>query len=257
MNNFNTILQLPERCLLNKKITKAFFKRNFALTSKEKALLDDADAIVFIDWLASLSPQSVNINPYENEYFLYEEVQVISAYSKAINIEKLYFKIIELIQKYIPYPILLIVYTDDIFVMNTSDKKINQNDNSLRTIDRQYISEMMRFNELTTAHQLFLDSLPFAELDKTNLKTFYDAYTQRIAALKTIAITGSFIPRTQSRTATDVENLQKIEMLEKEITALQNEAKKETQLNQQINLNMKIQLKRKTIMELKALIAAE
>ncbi len=59
---------------------------------------------------------------------------------------------------------------------------------------------------------------------------------------------------TRSRTKTDVDRLEQIETLQKEITLLQNQAKKETQLKQRIKLNTEIQSRRKTIEQLKALI---
>lgn len=254
MDSFNTILQLPERCLLNKKITKVFFKRNFELTTKEKALLDDVTMITSIEWLASISPASTNINLYSDKDFLYEEVQVITVYSEAANFENSCFKVIDLIQKYIPYQILIIVYTDKDFILNTCNKKINQNDNTLRTIDKKYNSEIISIAEPTAQQQTFLNSLSFVVLDKTDLKTFYDSYTQRIVALQTAMIKGSFAPRTQSRTISDVENLERIEVLEKEITALSNQAKKEVQLNLRILLNTQLQNKRKQIEQLKLLI---
>ena len=80
MEALNTILQIPERCLVNKKITKAFFKRNFDLTSSEKALLDDFNAISTIDWFASVSPSNSNINPYNQDQALYFQQQKVSSY---------------------------------------------------------------------------------------------------------------------------------------------------------------------------------
>ena len=210
--------------------------------------------ITSIEWLASISPASANINLYRDEDFLYEEVQIIAVYSEATNFENSCFKIIDLIQKYIPYQILLMVHTDKDFIINTCDKKINQNDYSLRTIDKKYNSEIISIAEPTAQQQTFLNSLSFAALDKTDLKTFYDSYTQRIVALQTSLIKGSFVPRIQSRTANDMENLERIEILEKEIAALQNQAKKETQLNQRIELNTQLQRKRQQIEQLKELI---
>src|SRR5687768_2098149 len=101
MDALNTILEIPERCLVNKKITKAFFKRNFDLTSTEKALLDDFNAIAAIDWLASVSPASSNINPYKDQHYLFEEVQVITVYTSETDFERNRQRIEDLIQKYI------------------------------------------------------------------------------------------------------------------------------------------------------------
>ncbi len=101
-----------------------------------------------------------------------------------------------------------------------------------------------------------MNSLIFTELDKTNLKTYYDSYTQRIIALQAALLSGSFIPRTQSRTQSDMDKLEKIAALQTEIQVLQNQAKKESQLSRQIALNTQVQLKRQQIDKLKELITA-
>jgi hypothetical protein len=252
MDALNTILQIPERCLVNKKITKAFFKRNFDLTSTEKTLLDDVNAISGIDWLASVSPSNSNINPYKDEQYLFEEVQVIVAHTSGSDFEINHQRIAELIQKYIPYPILLCIRKDGTFVLNACDKKINQNDSNRRIVEKKYTTEPINKQEATERQQSFLSSLAFSELDKTNLKTYYDSYIQRMIALQTAELSGVFTPRTKERTQSDIETLEKIESLQKEIQVLQNQAKKESQLNKRILLNTEIQDKRKLIEQLKA-----
>lgn len=256
MEALNTILQIPERCLVNKKITKAFFKRNFDLTSSEKALLDDFNAISAIDWLASVSPANSNINPYKDEQYLFEEVQVIMVHTSGDDFERVHHRIVDLIQKYIPYPILLCILNGRLFVLNACEKKINQNDSSRRTIEKKYSTEPIDQKETTERQHSFLNSLAFSELDKTNLKTFYDSYIQRMIALQAAGLSGVFTPRTKDRTQSDMEKLEKIDTLQKEIQVLQNQAKKESQLNQRIALNTQIQEKRKLIEQLKALITA-
>lgn len=256
MDNLNNILKIPERCLVNKKITKAFFKRNFDLTSDEKNLLDDFNIMATIDWLASVRPSTANISRYQDENYLFEEVQVIAVQTAENNFDYNHFRIAELIQKYIPYPILLFIYHPNAFVLNTCDKKINQNDSSKRTLDKKYSTEIISWIEITEQQQAFLNSIAFENLDKTNLKTYYDSYTLRMIALQAAQLNGFFIPRSQSRTLSDMDQLEKIEGLQNEIQLLQNQAKKESQLSQQIALNTQVQLKRKQIEQLKALITA-
>jgi hypothetical protein len=256
METLKTILDLPERCLVGKKITKAFFKRNFDLTTAEKTLLEDSTILVGIDWIASISHTSTNIVGYLDDSFLYEEVQVISIETTVVNFDKNSQRIADLIQKYIPYPILLCVWCDSCYILNTCDKRVNQNDKSRRTVDKSYYTELIAVVEPTERQKAFLKSLPFGELDKSNLKSFYDSYTQRIIALLTAQIDGQYKPRTQIRTKADLDNLEKIEALEKEIVSMQNQAKKESQLNLQVSLNTQIQMKRKQIKKLKELIIA-
>jgi hypothetical protein len=257
LNDLNTILQFPERCLLNKKITKAFFKRNFELTISEKTLLDDASAVIGLEWLASIGPVNANVKSYQDAQYSYEEIQVITVQSSIDNFDRNYSKIAELVQKYIPYQILLCIWNSNVFMLNTSDKRVNQNDNNRKTIESSFSTEVINLSTITKAQQSFIESLSFSGLDKTNLKTMYDAYTQRIIALQTAELSGQYTPRTQSRTQTDIENLEKIELLQKEILALQNHAKKETQLNQQVALNTQVQQKRKQIEQLKELLTVE
>jgi hypothetical protein len=250
----NTILQIPERCLVNKKITKAFFKRNFDLTSTEKFLLDDFNAVVTIEWLATIGPANANIARYQDEQIIFEEVQVISVQTAELDFDRNQMRIAELVQKYIPYPILLCIWHNNAFLLNTCDKKLNRNDITKRTIEKRYSTGIIKKENASDQKQAFLQSLAYSALDKTNLKTYYDSYTQRIIALQTSELSGLFVPRTQSRTKSDMDNLEKIEVLQKGILALQNQAIKESQLNQRVALNTQIQEKRKQIELLKALL---
>ena len=256
MDGLNNILQIPERCLINKKITKAFFKRNFELASSEISLLDDFSSVVSIDWHASISPTNSNIAEYRDEQNVFEEVQIISVQSTDKEFQKNYGRIADFIQKYIPYQILLCIWHDKNFVLNACDKKISQNESSKRIIEKRYTTEIINHETTIEYQQAFLISLNFSVLDKTNLKTYFDSYTQRIIALQTAALNGAFFPRTQSRTQGDMSVLEKIDMLSKEIQVLENQAKKESQLNLRVQLNTQIQGKRKQIEELKVLLTA-
>lgn len=251
MEKLNQILQLPERCLVSKKITKTFFKRNFDLTLSEKKILEDASAIIKIDWLASLKPNQVNIEGYADSQIIFEEVQVISVLTNENDFEKNKHKIIDLVQKFIPYHILLCVYNANEFVLNTCNKRISLNDYNKRTIEKSFISESISIIEPTDKQQAFLTSLAFENLDKQNLKSLYDSYSQCIIALQTAKLTGEFINRPIEQSKQDVEILERITKLESEILLLQNQAKKETQLNTQVKINSEVQFRRKEIESLK------
>jgi len=248
------ILQIPDSCLLNKKITKAFFKRNFDLKSAEKKLLDDFSQLAQVDWLASIKPLNSNISECTFDQSVFEEVVIISALTNDIDFDKNKQRIAELIQKNIPYHILLCIYNSTTFVLNTCDKRMNQNDAAKRTIEKYYFTENISISAPTTKQKQFIKSLAFSELDKQNLKTFFDSYTSRLIALKAADITGNFTIRTHERSKQDVQFLEKITLLKSEILTLQNQAKNETQLNLQVQLNAAIQDRRKEIKELENLI---
>ena len=242
--------------MVNKKITKAFFKRNFDLTAAEKKLLDDFTSVIQIDWHASVKPENSNIIAYTHEQFIYEEIQIISAQIGEDDFDKNKQRIAEIIQKYIPYHMLLCIYNSSNFVLNTCDKRMNQNDATKRTIEKYYFTENLSTAKQTEKQKQFIKSLAFSELDKQNLKTFYDSYTSSIIALQAADLTGIFAIRKNERSKQDVQHLENIARLQSEIITLQNQAIKETQLNVQVQLNAAIQERRKEIKTLEKLITS-
>jgi hypothetical protein len=239
--------------LLNKRLSKAFFLKNFELSVAEKKVLNNS--IQNMEWLASIKPLNSNIREFKNETHIYEEVQmmVCTIYDNQLN--EVVDKCISIFQKYIPYPIVLFVVDDTNFIMNTCDKRINQNDKSLRTIEKLIstspISNLYE-NEVTA---MFFDALDFSKLDKSNMESLYQGYMQAVVQFQTAVFIGTYIKRTTARTKEDLLLLFKIENIERDIVQLTNQLKKETQLNSKVALNITIQTKRKEIQEIKNTLA--
>ena len=248
---YNQILGIPERALLNKKITKTFLIKNFELTAGEKKLLN---TIVDIDWLASIKHTTVNVPALKNDVYSYEEIQVIVCTVPDNTLKDVSAKCIELIQKYIPYQTVLIVEDNTHFVINVCDKRINLNDTSKRIITKYLttpaLSKLYK-NEVTTD---FFKAINFNALDKYNLELMYKSYTNAVVQFQTAMVTGAFDKRNARRTEEDLIHLENIDKLEKEIITLSNQVKKETQLNHQVSLNIEIQRKRHEILAIKDLL---
>lgn len=241
--------------MVNKKIPKAFFKRNFELTTAETKLLDDYTAIIQMEWLASVKPDNANIISISEDQSVYEEQVIISVQTGEDNFDKNKLKIAELIQKYIPYHILLCICNSSYFILNTCTKRINQNDASKRTVINQFYSEKISIDAPTENQSSFINSLAFSELDKQNLKTLCDSYTNSIIALQASELTGIYTIRKSERSKQDVQHLENIARLRDEILTLQNQAAKETQISNQVQLNAAIQERRKQIKVLEEFIS--
>jgi hypothetical protein len=247
--NYNKLLNIPERSLLNKKITKSFFLKNFELSSSEKKVLNNI--IQSMDWISSIKPSNSNIPEYRDEYYVFEEIQFMLCTLNENNLSDNADKCISLFQKYIPYQIVLIVEDDNGFILNTCDKRINLNDKSKRTIERQIstpvISKLYK-NEVTSS---FLDSLDFITQDKISLQRLYKGYINSIIQLQSSLVTGSFSKRTGSRTEEDLKLLESMNTIEKEVIRLTNQLKKETQMSSKVSLNIEIQKLRNEIENIK------
>lgn len=249
MNEWNEILKVPERCLLNRKITKAFFKRNFELTLTEKNVLDKQ--IESINWLASLNSENTNIPPFVSDDVAYEEVQIIIVTTSQADFDRDHVKIAEVVQKHIPYAILLCVSAPEKMVWSTCNKRIRQNDKTKRIIEKRFFTQVIDIYQQNKVQSDFLNSLSFSGLAKTSLQDLYNSYTERIFALQAARLNGTFAIRTQERTQEDMLLLERLDALEQEVATLAQKAKKETQLNDQVQLNVQIQNKRREITRLK------
>lgn len=246
--NYNAILNIPERALINKRLTKTFFLRNFELSATEKKFLNND--IIGMTWLASIKPSNSNIPEFKDDKYQFEELQIIIVTLNE-RLNELHKRAIELLQKYIPYQLFVIVEDTEDFVINVCDKRINLNDKSKRTIQAYYTTSLIAKlykNEITSN---FYESLSFSHLNKTNLKTAYTSWTQAIIQYKAACLTGHFHNRGQHRTEEDMNLLLKIERVEQEIISLTSQIKKETQLNAKVDLNIKIQQRRKEIEAIK------
>lgn len=250
--NYNKILNIPERAIVSKKISKAFFIRNFELSTADKKILNE---IIMMEWVASIKPSNSNITLFQNEIYNFEEIQVMTCTLSGNLIKGTVDRVANLFQKHIPYPIVLVIENADEFVVNVCDKKINQNDKSKRTIEAiinsPNVSKLYK-NELVGA---FFEGLDFAVLDKTNLETTYKSYTSAIVQFQTAMVTGTFNQRSYNRTEDDLKHLETIQRIEKEIITLSNQIKKETQLNTKVSLNIDIQRKRNEIQNIKNLLS--
>lgn len=256
LNQIIHILQLPEKCLVNKKITKAFFKRNFDLTNAEKNLLDDYSAVVAIDWIASISSANANVPAWQNAEYSFEEIQVLLVSTSPAHFNSMAMRIIDLVQKNIPYHLLLVVHDGVNTIWNVCYKRINLNDNNKRTIDKKFTTDAISLTTTNEIQLAFIKAINFNHLTSTDLKVLYDGYVQCFVGLYTAPILGSFEAQPIERTKAHVEQMERIASLEKEITTLYNTAQKETQLNKKIELNTQIQQKRQQIQQLKNTITA-
>jgi hypothetical protein len=251
IEELTNILQLPPKTLVNKKITKVFFKKNFDLSLTERSLLDDFSLVKGIDWIASFSPASSNIPAYTEETRTFEEVQIIALETSSEHLEKLQGRLAELIQKYIPYHLLLIIHDGNRTIWNVCQKRIHVNEPEKRVIENRVSSEILSLSSSLEKQKRFFEEITYSKLEKVSLKTLYESYTQRIVALKTADLLGIYQPRTSERTKEDLSLLGRMEELEKKIQQLGNLAKKEVQLNRRVELITQIQSIKKEIESIK------
>lgn len=243
---YNDIFNFPSRTLLNKRLTKVFFSKNFELSSIEKKTLQNE--VVKMEWVSNLKPSNTNIPKFETENHVVEEVQFMTC--AVSNLDKHGKVVVDLFQKYIPYQIVLVVEDEGYWMLNLTNKRINLNDRSKRTIEKLFTTNRINKTESETVKE-FVNTLSFDRVDRTNLNTVYQSYINSVIQLKSSEITGVFNDQNLQNNQGDIESIERKENLEMEIITLKNQLKKETQLNSQVLINMEIQKRKKEIQNIK------
>lgn len=244
------IVNLPAHCWVNQKLPKTFFKRNFDLTLSEKKLLDDFSTIKQMEVLALVNPETANIPVFNNETVSYEEIIVLAVQTTDKQFDKQKNKIIELIQKYIPNPIVLIIYDEKRMIINVAEKRINSNDATKRVLEKNYTTETIAIQTTDKKQLQFLENLSFDKANKLNLSQYYNHFIQSVIGLQSAQINGTFVARPIEQSKENVLLLEQIEAVKQQITTLENLAKKETQVAEMVKYNTKIQENRDKIKQL-------
>lgn len=250
---FLDILRLPERCILQKRLTKAFFLKHFSLTAGEKKLLNEG--IEHMDWLASI--KAAHVPAFVTETHSYEEVQVFAIQLRNSRVDRSGAKVAELVQKYVPYPLLLFVYDAENYLVNACTKRINMKEANKRTVESSITSPVLSLLYADAPAKAFHAALGFAQLDKGDLRSLYASYVNALVQCRAAALTGQYRNRPNMRSEEDLAILQRIDAVEAEIQALQAKANKDQPLRDQVAMNMAIQQRREVVGALQQRLAEE
>ena len=248
MENINEFLGLPKSCFINTRMPKKAFTDNpeFELKKEEKAILKEEIDNIYFEY--SLKPLILNISKYEDDNVRYEEIEIFKI---KLNNENKYNKVCEFIQKYIQYPMLIIIEHNNTIKINAAIKKINKVDNSKLVIDEMIYTDWINKDAVTEKEIDFLKSLSISKFNTNNLFTVYEGYINSIKSFIVAKYKDEFEVKSIDKVSKDIEILDKITKLENEVIGLRNNIKKETNIGSKVELNVKIKKIEKEIESLK------
>lgn len=250
------VFALPASAISGQKLPKTFFYNNFDLLASEKKLIENPEIIEAVEILATVNQRNANIPAVHTEDETFDEVVFLKVKMSPLEFDKQKNKIAEILHKYIPNHLLVVVYTDEKMMLSIAEKRVNQNDLNRRIVVMQYDSEKIHWKYPTCAQNDFLQNLSFSKANTFNIQEYYNHFVQCFSGLEVSRSTGQFTMRSFERSREDVQTLNKITELEEEITTFQNKAKKETQMNEILNWNTKIQQHRNAIAKLRSLLTS-
>jgi len=255
MVDFYEKLAIPDSCYLGKRIFKKLFYENTQLNATDKkSFSNDIEAI---EWRYTLKPETINISRYEDDDREYFEIAVIQV---TLKDPKRYRRIAQIIQRAIPYPLLIVFKHESAIALSVAAKRINRADR-----EKILAEELQETSWLVPATPIdyekeFLEKIGITNFSYNNYYEFYTDLTDRIIALNCAVHTGCY-SLTMSDT-TDTESAEKIgvydnvhdsrqlnkrldlllelERLQQEKSELRNRLKKEKNMGTQVQLNTKV-----------------
>ena len=229
----NEYLQIPERCILNNRIHKKVVLENAELSSTERRLI--REQVETMTWLAAIKPTNSNIPAFSDDLFVFDEVHWIVVTLR--NPDKVK-RIAGLLQKVIPYPLILVFMGERQLALNLAEKRINLNDSSKRTVEKSETTSW--FGPSEDLGGSFLKSLAFPQLSKTSLRSHFEDIQRRFTSFFAGELTGTFVLKPAELRALTVELLEKVRNLEDQMTSIRAAIKKETQFNRKVDLNVQL-----------------
>ncbi|MCK4620593.1 MAG: DUF4391 domain-containing protein [Desulfuromonadales bacterium] len=230
-------LAVPDSCFLGKRMSKRMFYENTQLNATDKkAFTDDIDRIT---WVYTLKPDTINISRYEDEEREYHEIAVVQVNLKKPN---RYKRIAEVIQRAIPYPMLLIFVDGSQVALSLADKRINRADKEKIMVEEFYSTDWLNLAAQREYESQFLASCAVKSFSYNHFLDFYSDLTGRIVALNCAAHSGRFTldEVKAGETSIRLKNLAELDRLQQENAALRGKLKKEKNLGTQIQLNTQI-----------------
>lgn len=228
---------LPASARVDARVPKKLLVEQGAPTAADKRVIQDG--IDELQWFAACKPATVGVPTFADDAREYLEIAVIGC---AFRSGAKSARLIELIHRAIPYPVMLVTADEAGVSLSAAHKRHAQNEAGRIVIDNVVAAPGLRPAMANGAEAALLKSLALAQQARSDLCALYSGWIARIEAFNAARLTGAFAA-TDDQEAIDRrrEALDAHATLTKEIEGLRAKAKREKQLSRRVDLNLEIQ----------------
>jgi len=229
-------LALPPETHVEQRVPKKLLVENGAPTAADKRQINEG--IEEILWQAALKPANLGVPAYRDAVREYLEIAIITvSFRPAAKPARL----IELIHRAIPYPVLLVAAMGETATVSIAHKRWSQGETGKIVIEELRVTTPFRPENPTAEEAQFLTRLSVGGLPQGDLFALYQSWLDSVLALEAAQITGAFVPPTSvERSAALRESLDARVATLRDLALLRAQAEKETQLNRRVELNLEI-----------------
>jgi hypothetical protein len=229
-------LGIPPSALVEQRVPKKLLLEHGAPTAADKRQIQNG--IEEIVWVAALKPTNIGVPAFQDAVREYLEIAVLTVELRPAAKPA---RLIELIHRAIPYPLILATGQDGTVSLSLAHKRWSQGEaGKVVTEDVRLVT--LSQNTSSNQEDGFLASLAVSRLPAGDLFVLYDGILARLAALEASRITGAFaLPESGGDASALQEGLDRHAKLQRDLEQLRAKAGKERQMNRRVELNVEIQ----------------
>jgi hypothetical protein len=227
-------LGLPPAARVDQRVPKKLLLENGAPTAADKRQIQEG--IEELSWIAALKPETIGIPAYQDEEREYLEIAILSLRLRA---EAKPARLVELVHRAIPYPVLLIRAEPQNLALSLARPRWSQGEKGKTVLEGMPLS-----SSLEGASQLeesFLASLQISSHRHRHLHSLYEGWIESLEAYAASRHTGVFALAPNKEAVSQRRSaLAEHDRLKLEIASLRSRAAKEKQLNRRVEINLQI-----------------
>ncbi len=231
---FYAQLGIPESCLLDKRIYKRMVLEHGQLTAADKKTL--SEDVGKLTWKFTLKPSTIQLLPYEDTEREYLEIAVIEA---VLNERRRVARIAEVIQRAIPYPVLLIMVEGSGICASVARKRFSQAEKGAIVAEEFLLSPWIE-SQLSEIDQQFVEALKLRNLLQTDFYTLYSGMANSVLARICAELTGKFELNAAMSARDRRQHLEQYHQIDREIGSLRKAISDEDRFAEKVELNTRI-----------------
>lgn len=234
IENCIELFKIPAICYVGKKVHKKLFYDNTKLVSADKkAFQEHLDVVT---WIYALKQDNTSFKAYVDSEREYPEISVLLVSLKQTGSAE---RIINLIHRAIPYPLLLICSHQHSVMFSIAPKRFSLAEKGAIIVEEVLNSGWINFESISSNELPFIRSLAIDTKLYLSFLDLYKGWEASFIALACSEHTGKLLIKHNS-TIERKELLERCLSLQAEITCLRSSIKKETQMNKKVDLNTRI-----------------
>ena len=222
--------------IVDRRVPKTLLIENGAFAAGDRRRIDEG--IEELRWLAALKPATVGIAAYGDAEREYLEIAVLRLDLRtAAGGDRL----VELVHRAVPYPVVLIVWRDGTPAISLAHKRRSLGESGATVVEGEIVTARLDGSVSDQSAVAFRDSLALTRQPRDSLHALYQGWIDSVQAFKVAGITGAFsLPSSRAKAANPETALRELRTLDARIGKVRAAAGKERQIAPRAEMNLEL-----------------